>query len=149
MSSAGTSCWYEGLLHQNYSSCQGRDTDFSDHIVLYFAQILPIALAEVLHSFAAPFWGTTANTSMSSGPSRRMDGSVFNGFIPIILLVWMANLYFVTFLGAYKTAVYFHTGPEVLLGFLVSLTIQVPLFLLQCTSVFPYIREYFYGHALS
>jgi hypothetical protein len=142
VSSAGTSCWYEWLLPRHYSSCQGRVTDFSDHVVLYFAQLLPIALAEVLHSFVVPFWDTTKNASGSRN-------GICNAFIPVFLLVWLSNLYFVTFLGAYKTAVYFHTGPEIFTGYLISLVIQVPLFLLQCTSVFPRTREYFYGHAMS
>jgi hypothetical protein len=133
-------CWYEDLLlHQKYESCQGRVTDFSDHLVLYFAQILPIALTEVLHSFVLPYWETKG---VHYGKKH------FNS-IPLILLLWLANLYVITLFGAYKTSVYFHTAPEVFTGYLISLCIQVPLFLLQCTVAFPRARDWLYGHSIS
>lgn len=65
--------------------------------------------------------------------------------VPVILALGLANLYVVTFLGAYKTAAYFHTGPEVFMGFIVSLVIQIPLFVLQCTSHCLKLRDYFFG----
>jgi hypothetical protein len=141
VSSAGSNCWYEELLHHdtNYSECQGRATDFSDHVVLYFAQILPIALTEVLHSFVIPFWDTKTSTRKNGG---------YSSLVPIVLLAGLFYLYLITFLGAYKTAVYFHTGPEVLSGYLVSLCIQVPLCLMQCTNYFPRAREFFFGQVL-
>jgi hypothetical protein len=143
-------CWYENLLHHNYSRCQGRVTDFSDHVVLYFAQILPIALVEVLHSFVVPFWdnNTKSTSTTTTSPSAGRTSGGYNHWVPVLLLVWLVNLYFVTFLGAYKTSVCFHTGPEILIGYLVSLCIQIPLCLLQCSSFFPWAREYFYGHAI-
>lgn len=130
VSSPDSSCWYDGLLHSHYGSCQGRVSDFSDHVVFYFAQILPIALTEFLQSCVEPFWGAS------------------NHFIPVLLLLWLGNLYSISFLGAYTTALHFHTGPEVFIGYIISLMIQVPLFLLQCTPLFSRAQEYFFGHML-
>lgn len=145
--SGGIQCWYEEYLHPNFHHCQGRMTDFSDHVVLYFAQILPIALMEILYAFSIPYWsqhhgGGRGSRKISSGFDIKGQQHLL---VPIILVLWMTNLYIVTFLGAYKTAAYFHTGPEVFVGFLVSMLVQLPLCLLQCTSAFPVQREYFFG----
>ena len=144
-SHSDTQCWYSHLLQAHYSECQGRVTDFSDHVVLYFAQILPIALTEVIHSFAVPYWQTAIKNSMSS------RAGVFSWFlnsarlIPTVLLLWMGNLYIITFLGAYKTARFFHTGPEIFIGYLISLLLQIPLFVVQCTQAFPALTNYLFG----
>jgi len=114
--------------------------DFSDHVVLYFAQILPIALVEIIHSFSVPYW---TETLRRKGGFQEQDISAL--VVPVVLILCLANLYLVTFLGAYKTAAYFHTGPEVFMGFLVSLVIQIPLFVLQCTNHCQKWREYFFG----
>ena len=135
-----TPCWYEAYLHSHYHQCQGRMLDFSDHVVLYFAQILPIALVEILHSFSVPYW--------TEVPRRKggLQGHDMSGLVvPVVLVLGLANLYLVTFLGAYKTAAYFHTGPEVFMGFVVSLVIQIPLFMLQCTTRCQKWRDYFFG----
>jgi hypothetical protein len=165
VASAGTNCWYENLLHRNYNSCQGQDSDFSDHIVLYFAQILPIPLMEALHSIAEPFWknknsspnnncSTTTSAASSSHslstPPNGNSGSPFRltVVVPGILITGLLYLYIVTFMGAYKTAKYFHTFPEIANGYLISLVVQIPLFLMQCTTYLEQAREYFFGYAL-
>jgi hypothetical protein len=142
VASAGRGCWYESLLHENYSSCQGRGSDFSDHVVLYFAQILPVALVEVLHSFVEPYWNTRTTSDCTTTSLVRIPQPV-----PTILIAGMVYLYTVTFMGAYKTAVYFHTWPEIMNGYLVSLLVQIPLCLMQCTTLLEPIREYFFGYA--
>jgi len=149
VASAGTNCWYENLLHQSYSSCQGQVSDFSDHIVLYFAQILPIPLTEILHCIVEPFWKskTNSNSSSSTGPSSSSPFRMAVA-IPLMLLSGLLYLYIATFIGAYKTATYFHTPPEIINGYLISLLIQVPLFLMQCTTWMESTREYFFGYAL-
>ncbi|KAG7345282.1 hypothetical protein IV203_032813 [Nitzschia inconspicua] len=139
VASTGKDCWYEHLLHDNYHSCQGQGTDFSDHVVLYFAQILPIAFIEILHSFVEPFWIEKGTATPATFMTMRL--------VPIILITGMMYLYVVTFMGAYKTAVYFHTWPEIRNGYFVSLLVQVPLFLIQCTPFFYSTREYFFGYA--
>lgn len=142
-----SSCWYEDLLHSNHHNmkCHGRESDFSDHVVLYYAQILPIALTEVLHSFVVPYWENHKDAVFAG---RKKHASL----IPIVLILFMTNLYMITFLGVYKTSVYFHTIPEVIMGFIVSLCIQIPLFMLQCTTSFPSIlraRDWLYGYSIS
>lgn len=135
-----TPCWYEQYLYPHYNQCQGRMLDFSDHVVLYFAQILPIALMETIHSFSVPYW-----TEVSRRKGGLHGHDISGLVVPTVLLLCLANLYIVTFLGAYKTAAYFHTGPEVFMGFLVSLVIQIPLFILQCTSHCQKWRDYLFG----
>lgn len=141
VSPGGADCWYSELLMFHDSECRGREMDFSDHVVLYYAQIIPIALTEFLHSFSVPYWRIKN--------ALRDDDSSFPKLIPFVLIFWMVNLYIITCLGAYKTSMYFHTGPEVFVGYLVSLLVQIPLLLLQCTSVFPRARAYFFGYAKS
>lgn len=146
VASAGRDCWYEPLLHEDYNACQGQATDFSDHVVLYFAQILPIAFVEVLHSFAEPFWTcrTHLTTNSTGGPSSPFR---ISKAVPTILIVGTVYLYVVTFMGAYKTAVYFHTWREIMSGYSISLLVQVPLCLMQCTTLLDSTREYFFGYA--
>eukprot|EP00980_Cylindrotheca_fusiformis_P002817 scaffold672_cov126-Cylindrotheca_fusiformis.AAC.18 len=136
VSSPGEACWYGDLLENHFSKCQGRATDFSDHTVLYFAQILPIALTEVLHSFSTP---------LCHGKDDNKNDDPLQKAVPVVLLLWLANLYAITCCSAYKTALYFHTGTELFVGYLISLLIQIPLCLTQCTSMFPRVRAYFFG----
>lgn len=59
-------CWYQNLLRPDQSSCYGRAFDFSDHVVLYFAQIIPIALWETIIGFITV---TSLQSSISSSSS--------------------------------------------------------------------------------
>lgn len=118
---SATSCWYQSYLpvKNQQQSCLGRDFDFSDHVVLYYAQILPIALTETLFSIRYPFWEKKSN---------------FGLIWPIAIGFGQFYLYFITAIGSYKTAAFFHTGGEVFTGFAVSLIISVPLWRLQCST---------------
>jgi hypothetical protein len=53
-------CWYGQLIQKHLF--HGRIFDFSNHTVLYMAQILPLPLMETLHSLAMPF-GSSARGS--------------------------------------------------------------------------------------
>jgi hypothetical protein len=143
--STSSSCWYERYLYPNYSSCQGQRSDFSDHIVLYFAQILPIPLTEVLHSFVVPFWKGTIGSN--TGQPTRSFGATST--VPTMLACGMLYLYAIAFMGAYKTAVYFHTSSEIWNGYSISMLVQLPLFMLQCTSFSDDATTYFFGYASS
>lgn len=163
VSSGGEGCWYERyLVPSNYQQCQGRQMDFSDHVVLYFAQIIPIALVEIMHALFPPggsqhdyYWSPSFAGGPRQSPSRGTNHSILSmrglrhRLIPMFLSLWLANLYVVTFLGAYKTAAYFHTGPEVWVGFLITLVVQIPLAVLQTTELFPNQRDYFFGTSSS
>lgn len=143
-------CWYEPYLYPNYSSCQGQISDFSDHIVLYYAQILPIPLTEVLHSFVVPYWKGNSNGgggSSSITSITNTNQSIRSKYtIPTMLVCGMLYLYVIASLGAHKTASYFHTTPEIWNGYFVSMLIQLPLFILQCTSFRDDVTTYFFGY---
>lgn len=120
-------CWYDDLLRSHQTSCEGKVTDYSDHVVLFFAQILPIPLTEVLFSFAVPYW-----------KNRTF-------LVPSILVTGLLYLYLISFLATYKTVAYFHTLHESGVGYVISLLIQIPLFLITSTSFMEPIRNYFFG----
>jgi len=126
---AGHECWYDKFLRSHQNPCQGKATDYSDHIVLFFSQILPIPLTEVLISFEAPYW---------------RNHSFLRKAVPTILLTGLLYLYLISFLATYKTSAYFHTLYEVAIGYLISLLIQIPLFLIVSTSIMEPIRDYFF-----
>jgi hypothetical protein len=136
-----TTCWYRDWLREGQSDCYGRRFDFSDHVVLYFGQILPIALVEVLHALEQPYW-TQPRVAFRNHGSGQSAG--FH-WLPFSLVSALVYLHFVTYLGAYKTSSFFHTGSEVFAGFLVSLLIQVLFWLLQCHERFARARVFFFG----
>jgi len=146
-------CWYNNLLRKHHVACQGKAFDFSDHIVLYFAQILPIMLTEVLFSFVT-YWRyekvqrRLRSTSISSKMCSFTIKLKTVRMVPIILTVGMLYVYFISLFGTYKTAVYFHTSSEVITGYLISLLVQIPLFLIQCTSLMENIRNYLFGRII-
>jgi len=120
-------CWYQSFLKNFQTPCTGKQFDFSDHVVLYFAQLVPVALSETLYCLQVPFWKKE------------------NKVMPAVLIGGLGYLYFITFLGAYKTTAYFHTPAEIFTGFAVSLLVQIPLCLLQCSPKWRRVRSYFYG----
>lgn len=126
-----TTCWYNiGWLLPEQEACIGKAFDFSDHVVLYYAQILPIALVETLYAFQSPYWVS----------EHRIPNLVF----PIVLVASYVYLQFIATLGAYKTTAFFHTPGEVIAGFLVSFVVTVPLYLLQCSSRWATWRSLFF-----
>jgi hypothetical protein len=119
-------CWYSDL-HRGPSSCHGSRFDFSDHTVLYFGQILPIALFEFLHIFVSHHWNSTWKFTMS------------------VLFCYLPYLYYITLYGEFNTAAYFHTGSEIAVGYVISLLIQVPLAYLQCSAKWDSLRNAVFG----
>jgi len=117
-------CWYRDLLYDYQPDCYGRQFDFSDHVVLFFAQILPIALVEFLHSIQVIYWKDRHYNLKES----------FCHALPITLLAGMIYLYYIIFYASYKTAAFFHTGSEVYAGYLISILALAPLYCLQCTA---------------
>ena len=120
-------CWYDELLWSHQNSCVGKETDFSDHIVLFFAQILPLALTEVQFSFVAPYW---------------KENSIL---VPGILSLGLFYLYIISYIATYKTTAHFHTLFESSIGYLITLTVQIPLFVITTTSFSHPVRDYFFG----
>ena len=160
-----TLCWYQDWLREDQSTCYGRSFDFSDHVVLYMAQILPICLAETLEGLQQPLTvpprrimstqTMTLLTSMNGGvnPGDLEDASSSSSptwptVRPLNVLIVLSTLYLylITLWGSYRTTAYFHTGPEVFIGFAVSLLLQWPLFSLQCRpGPFRNVQEWFFG----
>lgn len=124
----GEQCWYRELMPQ--PSCHARIFDFSDHTVLYMAQILPLPLMETLHSLASPFW--------------RSDGR----WQVVLLCVSLGYLYIITLMGQFKTSAYFHTGGEILAGYAISMIVQLPYMILQCYPVWEGMRLWLFEYPL-
>lgn len=116
------SCWYQPYLRARQSSthCYGKAYDFSDHFVLFFGHILPIVAFEALHII----YGTLSSNRSGGGPSIA---SVFSQIRKCAVIIFALYMHLITFMNAYKTAAFFHTPSEVLLGYALSLTIQLPL----------------------
>jgi len=128
---AMNTCWYgEFLMKRNVkNSCYGQQFDFSDHIVLFFAQSLPCMLIE--------------STSFST-PQRK--GKALSFYIDTVLS-WSLSFFFVylnstTLLVAHSTAAYFHTPTEVAIGYMISLVVQIPIAALVCSMRWPVLRSY-------
>jgi hypothetical protein len=116
--------------------CAGRAFDFSDHVVLYYAQILPIALIETLYAFQNPYWSFSDDQHIHD---RAGFGAILRRRIPPLVLPTLlvgSHLYlqFITATAAYKTAAFFHTPAEVVAGFGVSSIVTLPLLFAQCSS---------------
>jgi hypothetical protein len=149
-------CWYQDLLRPGQASCYGRSFDFSDHVVLYFAQILPIGLYETLdflynNSKAANTTTTTVYRSLSSSTSdedneddlssriytptysyyhkhRQQPRQPWQQWLTVIIVLSAFYVYAITLWSAHRTAAYFHTAGEILAGFAVSMIVQLPLY---------------------
>lgn len=121
----GEQCWFKELMPS--PSCHARIFDFSDHTVLYMAQILPLLLMETLHSFALPFWKTAR-------------------WPFVILLCGLVYLYLITLMGQFKTAAYFHTGGEIIAGYIISMIVQLPYAILQCFPVWEGMRLWLFEY---
>jgi hypothetical protein len=142
-------CWYGEFLSREQTSCYGRAFDFSDHVVLYYAQILPIALTETLYAFQYPYWRKSAKPPSAVFNILHSEGgtNLIDGLLPVVLVVAHLYLQLITALGAYMTASYFHTGGEVLAGYAVSLLVALPLALCQCGNRSPWVsalRSFFF-----
>jgi Inositol phospholipid synthesis protein Scs3p. len=129
------------------ASCYGHLFDFSDHVVLFFSHSFPSMVFEASFCFLFPFLpqrcpsfssagglvdGSTGqvdrNRSMSS--SRNKPSAcvfVWNTLLPILLLVLFFYLNVVTLLAVHSTAAYFHSVGEVIVGYLISLMVQIPM----------------------
>jgi hypothetical protein len=187
-----TCSWYLAYLRDDQRhECVGRIFDYSDHMALYYAQLLPIPLLETLYALMNPYWcrsssssplsstdkkpsdahppsvavphhyhhpsprfaanedaeydspveqqdpagnGTPSVASPSSSSRAGVVDRTISWFayrtIPVLLATGLAYLYLITYLGVYKTAYYFHTIDEVVLGYVVSLAVQVPMAML-------------------
>jgi hypothetical protein len=116
-------CWFSEYARRG-PTCKGVEFDFSDHTVLYLGQILSIPLTEIIYWWLVPIGSSTL--------SKVVSGA-------------MMYLYFITLLGEFQTAAYYHTACEVLVGYAISLLIQLPLAYTQCYSTWGRVRANLFG----
>ena len=123
-------CWYEDALKshhkssmESHSECYGRPFDFSDHVVLFLAHYLPVFVMEMLVCYRFPFWGKM---------------SVFWHAVHVFLFLY---LHLLVLHSMYQTAVYYHTQGEIIVGYLVSLLIQLPVCYLVCSEKWARLRR--------
>jgi len=149
-SSTEPSCWYKDVLKAHHKlatervghyGCYGRPFDFSDHVVLFLAHYLPIFVMEILIYRAFPFWSTDAAKNV--GTKRRLahflsTGALWNTF-HLFLFLYM-HLIILQVLR--QTTTYFHTPAETLVGFGISLIVQVPLIYLMCSGRLQWVGNY-------
>jgi len=133
------SCWYEPYLkmRNEHVPCYGQNFDFSDHIVLFLGQTLPIVLFELLVSISfLPRLQIIEESQQEDSEDKNISKSqqdtfarneVLNKALMAIQLLFFLYFNFVTLISAYKTAAFFHTPAEVLIGCLISLSVQLPL----------------------
>lgn len=138
-SNSENECWYKETLKSHQKSgedCYGRLFDFSDHVVLFLANYLATFVAEILIIYSQPFWDAAATTTgklqtKQSDPGRLFTkGAMFNAFF-VSLFVY---LHIIVCHALYQTTAYFHTAAEVLVGYAVSLIIQLPVMYFMCTK---------------
>ena len=127
-------CWYKEVLKAHHKSamengghadCYGRPFDFSDHVVLFLAHYLPIFVMEMLLYYSFPFWDPTPATKQ-----RWSTGMVWNALYGCLFLY----LHLLILHALYHTAVYFHTPAEIVVGYAVSLIMQLPMAYLVCSD---------------
>jgi hypothetical protein len=130
--------WFQHNSEQETHSC--RPFDFSDHIVLYYAQILPIAMFEMLNGITDDlFWHSRSSSQQAeqhhheTKRARPFISQSSQWHVQLILVVSYLYLLLITSIGAYKTSAYFHTPIEVMIGFIISMIISVPLCYIQCS----------------
>ena len=151
-------CWYQDWLRPNQSTCYGRRFDFSDHIVLYFAQLVPIGLLETLDIlFSKTSRSNAAVMRRQSSADSEDDVENFTHHHAshskspqhkrtALIVASLVYLYGITLWSAHRTAAYFHTAGEVVVGYGVSLMIQLPLYYLLTPRSRP-LRKWFFGSA--
>ena len=141
--SSSHECWYKDVLkahHRNemesdyYSDCYGRPFDFSDHIVLFLAHYLPIFVMETMICFMFPFW-----ISIRSQSSLKW---CISGTFVILHLVLFLYIHVIVLHATYQTTAYFHTNAEIIVGYLLSLFIQVPVVYLLCSTKWKVLRQF-------
>ena len=133
-------CWFTKHLHRNFDSeCHGQQFDFSDHIVLFHAHFLPIMIMEAIVCYRHPLWSFTTNNTPTSADQQNAEKRrsslsfykiFFCGMKMLLLtsvLVWFGYVSFIVYISAISTAAYFHTVPESIVGYLLSLTVQIPI----------------------
>lgn len=132
-------CWYENVLKSHHklsmetqSECYGRPFDFSDHVVLFLAHYLPVFVMEMIVCYRHPFWEVKSST-----PNKIIGaGCWFTIHVFLFLYLHVLVLH-----ATYLTTLYFHTRGEIIVGYLVSLIVQLPVCYLMCSDECTRLKE--------
>ena len=120
-------CWYGNFLRrysgESRNKCNGTAFDFSDHIVLFFGHLIPILMFEMSLNFVME----NPEVSATKSKHARMIVNLLVAFISSYLIL-------ITLLSAFRTATYFHTPLESIIGYIVSMTVQLPLAFCICSN---------------
>ncbi len=132
-------CWYEDALKshhkssmESHSECYGRPFDFSDHVVLFLAHYLPIFFMEMLVCYRFPFWERTSTSHQNK--VGRVCWYAIHAFLFLYLHLLVLH-------STYQTAVYFHTQGEIIVGYVVSMFIQLPVCYLMCSEKWTWLKR--------
>jgi hypothetical protein len=131
-------CWYTPLLKNRWREndpCHGLVFDFSDHVVFFLSHHFPCIIFEALFCFLFPFWPIgQSRKRVSDHPhstTKSKENSFlhlfFNTLLPVGLLVAFIYLNIMTLIAVHSTAAYFHSLGEVVVGYTISLIIQIPV----------------------
>ena len=119
----GGDCWYKDLLKPRLrdgdEACYGRRFDFSDHVVLFYGQYLPVAISELTHYLVR---------GEGSGSSPGANDPIL---IRAVVVGYVLYLSYICASAAMRTAMYFHTPLEILVGYGISLIASVPAAILS------------------
>ncbi|KAL3798757.1 hypothetical protein ACHAWO_012001 [Cyclotella atomus] len=142
--SSNHDCWYEDVLkahHRNemeskfYSDCYGRPFDFSDHIVLFLAHYLPIFVMESIYCWMFPFW---VSTQQQSRNLRWFTSRACNALCNLMFLY----MHVIVLHATYQTTAYFHTSAEIIVGYIITWILQLPVFYLLCYEKWSILRQF-------
>lgn len=90
--------------------------DFSDHIVLYFVQVYPISIITLNSLTGKIDWKSVYSFSRKCSKKARC-GLFFKGAIIVYVYILLPILLIInSLMGSYKTARYFHTPFETIVG---------------------------------
>ncbi|KAL9179735.1 hypothetical protein ACHAXT_007705 [Thalassiosira profunda] len=138
-------CWYKDVLkahhksvmeNDEHSDCYGRPFDFSDHVVLFLAHYLPVFVMEMLICYSILFWNPSGAEKRKK--RRMMEMAAWSAIYGFLFLY----LHLIVLHSLYQTAVYFHTPGEILVGYVVSLFLQLPVAYLMCSKRASKMRRY-------
>jgi hypothetical protein len=145
--SSNHDCWYKEVLkahHRSamendfYSGCYGRPFDFSDHIVLFLAHYLPIFVMENFYCWLFPFWDSSQSQAKDQTPLRR----VFARNSVILHAGLFCYMHLIVLHATHQTTAYFHSSAEIIVGYVISWIIQIPLLYLLCFERCVFMRRF-------
>lgn len=124
-----SACWFSYLSRPGtkYNICDKRNFDFSDHVVFFFGHLLPLIVFETI------VWLRNSYFNIERVISGGLN-KIYYGIIISFLGLFYVYLTFLSLLTVYLTSAFFHTTSEIILGYIASLLVQIPLGILSSTK---------------